>query len=101
MDSEASTRQTDLCLHELFEEQARRSPSAPAIEDTRTRLTYEELDRRADLLASYLREAGVRPGELVGVYMERRVEYVVACLAALKAGAHTSSWSWPTRPAAT
>ena len=86
MDSEASTRQADLCLHELFEEQARRSPSAPAIEDTRTRLTYEELDRRADLLASYLREAGVRPGELVGVYMERRIEYVVACLAALKAG---------------
>ena len=62
MDSEASTRQADLCLHELFEDQARRSPSAPAIEDTRTRLTYEELDRRADLLASYLREAGVRPG---------------------------------------
>jgi amino acid adenylation domain-containing protein/thioester reductase-like protein len=86
VDSEASTRQADLCLHELFEEQARRSPSAPAIEDTRTRLTYEELDRRADFLASYLREAGVRPGELVGVYMERRVEYVVACLAALKAG---------------
>jgi non-ribosomal peptide synthetase component F len=58
-----------MCLHELFEGQARRSPSAPAIEDTRTRLTYEELDRRADLLASYLRVAGVRSGEVVGVYM--------------------------------
>jgi amino acid adenylation domain-containing protein/thioester reductase-like protein len=75
-----------MCLHELFEGQARRSPSAPAIEDTRTRLTYEELDRRADLLASYLRVAGVRSGEVVGVYMERRAEYVIACLAALKAG---------------
>src|SRR3712207_3828694 len=42
-----------MCLHELFEEQARRSPQALAVEDTRTRLTYEELDRRADLLASY------------------------------------------------
>ena len=79
-------QQTDLCLHELFEEQARLSPSAPALEDTRTRLTYEELDRSADLLASYLREAGIGADELVGVYMERRVEYVVACLAALKAG---------------
>ena len=79
-------QQTDLCLHELFEEQARRSPSAPALEDTRTRLTYEELDGRAGLLASYLRDAGVGAGELVGVYMERRVEYVIACLAVLKAG---------------
>jgi amino acid adenylation domain-containing protein/thioester reductase-like protein len=76
----------DMCLHELFEEQARRSPSALAIEDVRTRLTYEELDRKAELLATYLRDAGIGPDELVGVYMERRAEYVVACLAALKAG---------------
>ncbi|HEX2183846.1 MAG TPA: amino acid adenylation domain-containing protein, partial [Rubrobacteraceae bacterium] len=78
--------QAEMCLHELFEAQVHRSPQAPAVEDVRTRLTYEELDRKADLLASYLRDAGVRPGELVGVYMERRAEYVVACLAALKAG---------------
>ena len=76
-----------MCLHELFEEQARRTPRALAVEDTRTGLTYEELDRKADLLATYLRGAGAGPGELVGVYMERRAEYVVACLAALKAGA--------------
>ncbi len=75
-----------MCLHELFEEQARRSPSALAVEDTGTRLTYEELDRRADLLASYLRDAGIGPDETVGVYLERCAEYVVACLAALKAG---------------
>ncbi len=75
-----------MCLHELFEEQARRSPAAIAVEDTRTRLTYEELDRMADLLASHLREAGVGPDQNVGVYLERSSEYVVACLAALKAG---------------
>jgi non-ribosomal peptide synthetase component F len=76
----------DLCLHQLFEEQARRSPQAPAVVDTQGILTYEELDRRAELLAGYLRSLGVGPDELVGVYMERCVEYVVACLAALKAG---------------
>lgn len=76
----------DACLHRLFEEQARRSPRAPAVVDPRTSLTYEELDRRAELLAAHLRGLGVGPDELVGVYMERSAEYVVACLAALKAG---------------
>jgi amino acid adenylation domain-containing protein/thioester reductase-like protein len=81
-----STGQEDLCLHQLFEEQAHRSPRALAVVDTRVELTYEELDRRAQRLADYLKEAGVRPDEVVGVYMERCAEYVVACLAALKAG---------------
>ena len=77
----------DLCLHELFEEQARRSPRAIALVDASEELTYEELDRRADRLAAYLRSAGVGPGEVVGVYMDRCAEYVIACLAAMKAGA--------------
>jgi amino acid adenylation domain-containing protein/thioester reductase-like protein len=74
------------CLHELFEEQARRTPDAIALEDTRISLTYRELDGLADRLAAYLRSMGIRPDEPVGVYLERRAEYVVACLAALKAG---------------
>ncbi|HYQ83013.1 MAG TPA: AMP-binding protein, partial [Rubrobacter sp.] len=76
----------DLCLHELFEEQARRTPDAPALEDARISLTYSELDRLADRLAAYLGSRGIGPDEPVGVYMERRAEYVVACLAAMKAG---------------
>ena len=76
----------DLCLHELFEEQARRTPDAPALEDARISLTYSELDTLADRLASYLGSRGIGPDEPVGVYMERRAEYVVACLAAMKAG---------------
>jgi amino acid adenylation domain-containing protein/thioester reductase-like protein len=76
----------DLFLHELFEQQARRTPDAPAVVDPESTLTYEELDRRAEHLAAYLQSVGVRPDELVGVYMEHCVEYVVACLAALKAG---------------
>ena len=76
----------DFCLHRLFEEQARRTPQAPAVVDPEGELTYEELDRRAERLAGYLRGAGVGPDEVVGVYMERRAGFVVACLAALKAG---------------
>jgi amino acid adenylation domain-containing protein/thioester reductase-like protein len=76
----------DLCLHQLFEVQARRSPQAIAVVDAQNALTYEELDRRAELLAGYLRSVGVRSDEVVGVYMERCADFVVACLATLKAG---------------
>ena len=82
-----SRKPEDLCLHELFVEQARRSPRAPALVDPEGELTYEELDRRSGLLAAQLLDAGVCPGEVVGVYMDRCAAYVVACLAALKAGA--------------
>jgi amino acid adenylation domain-containing protein/thioester reductase-like protein len=74
------------CLHELFEEQARRTPEAVALEDEDTSLTYGELDDLADRLAAYLRSKNIGLDEPVGVYMERRAEYVVACLAAMKAG---------------
>ncbi|HZC84949.1 MAG TPA: AMP-binding protein, partial [Rubrobacter sp.] len=76
----------DLCLHELFEEQVRRTPELPALEGANISLTYSELDRLADRLAAYLRSLGIGPDDPVGVYMERRAEYVVACLAAMKAG---------------
>src|SRR5215213_9643551 len=76
----------DLCLHELFEEQARRTPENPALEDKDISLTYSELDGLAERLAAYLRSKDIGPEEPVGVYMERRAEYVVACLAAMKAG---------------
>jgi amino acid adenylation domain-containing protein/thioester reductase-like protein len=76
----------DLCLHELFKEQARSTPDAVALEDTSTSLTYGELDRLADRLAAYLRGVGIGQDEPVGVYMGRRAEYVISCLAAMKAG---------------
>src|SRR5215210_7763053 len=76
----------DRCLHELFEEQARRTPENLALEDKNVSLTYTELDDLAERLAAYLRSKDIRPDDSVGVYMERRAEYVVACLAAMKAG---------------
>ena len=79
-------REMDLCLHEIFEEQTRRTPDALALMDGDDSLTYAELDHRAGMLAARLRNVGVGPDELVGVYMERCSEYVISCLAALKAG---------------
>ncbi|MGI8909499.1 MAG: amino acid adenylation domain-containing protein, partial [Rubrobacteraceae bacterium] len=77
---------TEQCLHRLVEKQARRTPDAPAVEDESISLTYEELDRKADLLAAHLRAEGIGPDEIVGVFMDPCALYVVACLAALKAG---------------
>ncbi len=76
----------NVLLHELFEEQARRTPEAPALVGPWGTTTYGELDRWTDRLASHLRTLGVGPDVTVGVYMERCPEFVVACLAALRAG---------------
>ncbi|MET9883269.1 amino acid adenylation domain-containing protein [Streptomyces sp. NPDC006430] len=75
-----------LCVHELFSQQAARSPGATAVVDERERLSYAELDARADRLASRLREAGVGLEVPVGVCLPRSVELAVGLLAVLKAG---------------
>ncbi|MBZ4422888.1 non-ribosomal peptide synthase/polyketide synthase [Myxococcus sp. RHST-1-4] len=83
--SEASWREA--CVHTHFGAQAARTPRAVAVELEGFRLTYAELERRANQLAWHLRSRGVRTGDLVGVCMERSLEMVVAMLAVLKAGA--------------
>ena len=76
----------DLCIHELFERQADRSPQAQAVVYERHSLSYGELDRRSNLLAHYLRTCGVKPGILVGLCVNRSLEMAVALLGILKAG---------------
>jgi amino acid adenylation domain-containing protein len=76
----------DHCLHELFTEQARRTPEAVAVSFGNQRLTYRELDRKADLLAHRLQERGVGPEDLVGLCVERSPELIVGILGILKAG---------------
>nr|QEO74481.1 condensation domain-containing protein [uncultured bacterium] len=73
-------------LHGLFEEQVRRTPDATALVFEGERLTYAELDGRADRLARRLRRTGVGPEALAAVLLERSVEMVVALLGVLKAG---------------
>ena len=76
----------DVCIHELFEAQVKRTPQAPAVVSGSERVSYDELNQRANRLAHYLRKHGVKPEERVGICAERGVEMVVALLAVLKAG---------------
>ncbi len=76
----------DHCLHQLIEDQARRTPYQIALVFEQQTLTYRELIRRADRLAHYLRGLGVGPDVLVGLFVERSLEMVVALLGILKAG---------------
>jgi len=78
---------TDLCLHELIEAQARRTPDQVAVVFEQERMTYGELNRRAERLAHHLRGRGVGPDALVGLFVERSVDMVVGILGILKAGA--------------
>ncbi|MFD8378342.1 amino acid adenylation domain-containing protein [Streptomyces sp. NPDC059679] len=77
----------DRCLHELIAAQALRTPDALALVFDGERLTYAELDHRADRLAHWLRRRGAGPDRFVAVCAERSVELVVALLGVLKAGA--------------
>ncbi len=77
----------DVCLHELFEEQARRTPNAPALVAGTDRVTFEELNRRADALACVLSARGIAPGSVVAVALNRSPAMVAALLGVLKAGA--------------
>jgi amino acid adenylation domain-containing protein len=76
----------DRSVHELFEAQAARTPDAIAVTCGDERLTYAELNARANRLAHHLRALGVRPDGRVGICVERSLEMVVGLLAILKAG---------------
>ena len=74
-------------LHGLIEAQARRTPDATALIFEPQRLTFRELDRRANQFANDLLGRGVKTGTRVGVCMKRSIEMVVALLGILKTGA--------------
>ncbi|HEX3155300.1 MAG TPA: amino acid adenylation domain-containing protein [Candidatus Angelobacter sp.] len=74
------------CIHELFEEQVKRTPGAVAVVYEESRLSYAELNRLANQLAHYLRGEGVGPDTRVGICVERSLEMVVGLLGVLKAG---------------
>jgi natural product biosynthesis luciferase-like monooxygenase protein/FkbM family methyltransferase len=78
--------QEELCLHELFETQAARTPDQTALVFRDRQFTYRELNRRANQLAHYLKKLGVGPEVCVGICLERSLEMMVGLLGILKAG---------------
>jgi amino acid adenylation domain-containing protein len=74
------------CLHQFFERQVERTPDRIALVLDGKRMTYEELNRRSNRLAHYLRKQGVGPGKVVALLVERSMEMVIGILGTLKAG---------------
>ena len=77
---------SDRCIHQLFEAQVERTPDAIAVVFEDQKLTYRELNTRANQVAHYLQKLGVKPEVLVGICTERSLSMVVGILGILKAG---------------
>ena len=87
------------CLHELFEEQAERTPDAVAVVLEEQSLTYRELNRRANRVAHHLREMGIGAEfSYLPVCTDEGIDFLVSCLAAIKSGCAFAPFNttWPT-----
>src|SRR5215213_9527912 len=84
--NQTATQYPSLSLSELFEAQVESTPHNVAVTFQNEKLTYRELNERANQLAHYLRRHGVGTETLVGVLLERSVEMMVALVGILKAG---------------
>jgi len=88
--------QHDKCIHQLFEEQVEKTPDQIAVVFVDTqgaasrrvdeKLTYQELNFKANQLAHYLQKLGVKPEVVVGICVERSPKFIISLLAVLKAG---------------
>lgn len=83
----AAPYRRDVCLHELFEEQALRTPDLVAAIFPESKVTYDELRKRVNQLANFLRAKGVKKADLIGVYVDRSPEMLVSILGIMRAGA--------------
>ena len=82
----AAAQRRPECLHQWFEAQVTLKPEEVAVVFEKERITYHELNRRANHVAHRLIAAGVGHETLVGVFMDRSVHMIVAMLGVLKAG---------------
>lgn len=76
----------DKTIHQLFEEQAERTPDKVAVVFEDEELTYSELNAKANQLAGILRDNGVKPDTIVAIMVERSLEMIIGIMAILKAG---------------
>ncbi|MFM6395891.1 MAG: AMP-binding protein, partial [Planktothrix sp.] len=74
------------CIHELFEHQVLKTPNAIAVEWGNEKITYQDLNHRANQLAHYLQSKGVKIESLVGICLEQSVSIIISLLAILKVG---------------
>lgn len=79
-------QRTPKCFYQLFAEQAQRTPDSIAVVFEDQKLTYAELNARANQLAHYLQKLGVKPEVLVGICLEHSLEVIIGLLGVLKAG---------------
>ncbi|MCC2650942.1 MAG: hypothetical protein K0Q60_1097 [Microvirga sp.] len=86
LSTQHSALSTESCIHDLVEAQVERAPEAVAVIWKDQRLTYRELNSRANQLAHYLRRLGIGRDVRVGLCFERSLEMMVAVLGVLKAG---------------
>jgi len=82
-------RQTtsDKCIHDLFVEQAARTPRSTAVTCGQAQISYADLDSKSDRLAALLESEGVVANDFVAICMDRSIDMIVAILGVLKAGA--------------
>ncbi|NJN10927.1 MAG: amino acid adenylation domain-containing protein [Richelia sp. RM1_1_1] len=73
-------------INDLFEKQADKTPNNIAVVHEKTKLTYQELNEKANQLAVMLRKLGVDKGEFVGIFKDRDINFLIAILAIYKAG---------------
>src|SRR5690606_12043109 len=76
-----------LTVHELFENQVKKTPDSIAVVFEDEQITYRELNVRANRLANYLVELGVGPEQRVAICLERSIEMMVSIMAVIKTGA--------------
>ncbi len=76
----------DKVIHQLFEEQVEKTPDAIAVIFEDKKLTYQQLNEKANQLGHYLQKLGVKPETLVGICVERSLEMIIGLLGILKAG---------------
>lgn len=83
----SAPQRPDICVHELFEHQAKRTPNETAALYGESCITYAQLDNRADNVAERLRSQGVKAGDLVAICVERSLDMLAGVVGILKAGA--------------
>lgn len=76
----------DLCIHQLFEQKAKRHPDAVAALQQNDILTYDTLNRRSNQLANFLLAKGIAPETRVGIYIDRSLDMLTSILAVIKIG---------------